>query len=124
MGDTRYDAAYESVLTSRDRAATIQALSDREIIYALAAASKRMDAYLANVLASAALDRQSRRDARFLGVVAGALVVIVLRTLLITYEAIRPDSPLSRLLWLTSTLSLLIGLCTGGLVYRWRRRVR
>ncbi|HWG90971.1 MAG TPA: PAS domain S-box protein [Candidatus Thermoplasmatota archaeon] len=60
MGDLRFESFYEQVAESEDRAAEIAGLSDEAVIAALAAASLRSDAYLANVLASEAFNRVRR----------------------------------------------------------------
>lgn len=61
MGDARYERHYDRVRSSADPTAEIQAMDDGEIIQALAAASRGPPSpYLANVLASEALNRLHR----------------------------------------------------------------
>lgn len=62
MGDRRYDLAYQK-LNGPDRLRALATLSDEEVISALAAASRARDAYLANILATAAHNRLRRARA-------------------------------------------------------------
>lgn len=73
MGDVRYDRAYESILRSRDRARTLAALDDVEVVQALGAASRAHDALLANVLATEAMNRMQRAVAIARHMAEGAL---------------------------------------------------
>ncbi len=58
MGDARYNTHLSRVKTSRNRAETIAELSDDQVIQALAASSRdERDPYLANVLATEAMNR-------------------------------------------------------------------
>lgn len=63
MGDVRFDAVLERVRSARDSAAAIRSLTDEEVIHALAAASKQLDPYYANVLATEAANRRLRAAA-------------------------------------------------------------
>lgn len=65
MGDRRFAVPYEAVRDADDRAATLHALSDAEVIEALAHASRRHDPLLANVLATEAANRMERARAIF-----------------------------------------------------------
>ena len=56
MGDRRFDAHYQRIM-GPDRVQVISAMSDDDVISALAAASRAQDPYLANVLATAAHNR-------------------------------------------------------------------
>ena len=82
MGDRRFDAAYEAIASSKDRAAAIADKSDAEVIHALAAASRRMDAYVANILAVEVLNRRRKQRAALWGAVVGLGASIVVRTIL------------------------------------------
>ncbi|HWG89934.1 MAG TPA: PAS domain S-box protein [Candidatus Thermoplasmatota archaeon] len=57
MGDLRYEHPYRRVAEADDRVATIRSLTDEEVISALAASVSGGDPYLANVLASEAMNR-------------------------------------------------------------------
>lgn len=82
MGDRRFDAAYRTLAETADRAAVLHAMADDELVHALAAASRRMDAYLANVLAVELLNRQRRHRALTVGLISGLAGFIALRTLI------------------------------------------
>lgn len=82
MGDRRFDAAYKAVADSSDRSAAIRQLDDEEIIHALAAASRKMDAYLANVLAVEVLNRRRRNRALAWGWVVGLGLAVLLRSII------------------------------------------
>lgn len=60
MGDARYSPHYERIRRAADRAAAILDLSDDEVVQALAAASRDQDPYVANVLATEAMNRMRR----------------------------------------------------------------
>lgn len=60
MGDARFARPYEMVRDSTDRAAAVKALSDVQVIEALAQASRHQDPLLANVLATEASNRMHR----------------------------------------------------------------
>ncbi|HUR68106.1 MAG TPA: hypothetical protein VM370_02590 [Candidatus Thermoplasmatota archaeon] len=92
MGDRRYDAAYDQLLGADDVPARIRAMSDTEVIHALAAASRKMNAYLANVLAVEVLHRHRRQRALLAGATWGLGLAIVLRTLLLLYESAHPGA--------------------------------
>ena len=61
MGDTRFERPYHEVRDASDRAAAIHALPDEDVIGALVVASAQKDPYLANVLASEAMNRVRRK---------------------------------------------------------------
>lgn len=63
MGDTRFQSPYRWVKDADDPANAIRELSDEEVIAALAAASRDQDPYLANVLATEALNRTVQKNA-------------------------------------------------------------
>lgn len=63
MGDSRFAAYYHQVKEASDTAAAIRDLADEGVVAALAAASRSADPYLANVLASEALNRIRLKDA-------------------------------------------------------------
>lgn len=60
MGDRRYVRPYERVRDASDRDRALRQMTDDEVVQALAGASHRADALLANVLATAALNRMQR----------------------------------------------------------------
>lgn len=63
MGDTRFRPPYARIRRAADQARELQSLSDEEVIAALAAASGDADPYLANVLATEALNRTHVKSA-------------------------------------------------------------
>lgn len=73
MGDLRFERSYRRVKQAADRAATIRSLSDEDIIGALAFAREEVDPYLANVLASEALNRLHRASSIVLTATEGLL---------------------------------------------------
>ncbi|HWH08055.1 MAG TPA: PAS domain S-box protein [Candidatus Thermoplasmatota archaeon] len=75
MGDRRYAAHYERIRRAHDRAAAIQGLSDDEVVQALAAASRDRDPYVANVLATEAMNRMRRSRTIALNLAEGAFAV-------------------------------------------------
>lgn len=60
MGDRRFAPLYDAVRDAKDRASALHALSDTEVIRALAHASREGDPLLANVLATEAENRIQR----------------------------------------------------------------
>ena len=79
MGDARFEEPLVRVREAADRSAAIEDLTYDELILALGAASRERDAYLANVLTTALLNR-SRRGAALvfsagLGVSAGVVLL-------------------------------------------------
>lgn len=75
MGDARYERTYDALVRARDRAAAIHALSDEQIVEALAASSTGHDALLSNVLATEAMTRVRRLRAALAHLGEGVLVV-------------------------------------------------
>jgi PAS domain S-box-containing protein len=63
MGDARFDPHYARVRDAREPARELRAMSDGEVIAALGGASRACDPYLANVLATEALNRVQRQSA-------------------------------------------------------------
>lgn len=63
MGDRRFERPYEEVKRAHDRGAVLRALSDAQVIEALAHASRETDPLLANVLATEAANRMARARA-------------------------------------------------------------
>lgn len=61
MGDRRFAAAYLRLRDSPEPAATIHVMSDEDVVQALAHASREHEPYLANVLATEALNRLAQR---------------------------------------------------------------
>jgi hypothetical protein len=84
MGDARFDDPLRTVLTAPDRVKAIASLDFDELLQALAAASRKGEPMLANVLATAALNRYRRRTAlaiaTSLGVAAGFALILVVVT--------------------------------------------
>ncbi|HWG91623.1 MAG TPA: ATP-binding protein [Candidatus Thermoplasmatota archaeon] len=62
MGDARFTRHYEEVVAAQDPLQAIGGLTDEGVISALAAASRAQDPYLANVLATEALNRTRRKN--------------------------------------------------------------
>lgn len=63
MGDDRFRHPLRRVEAAADRQAAIRGLRDDEVVQAIAGASREGDPYLANVLATEALNRLSRKTA-------------------------------------------------------------
>lgn len=62
MGDARYEKPFKRIAEGDDRAASIRATSDEDLVQALAHASREGDPYLANVIASELMNRIRRKD--------------------------------------------------------------
>lgn len=62
MGDRRYERSYAAIAGAADRVQAIREASDEDIVQALAVAAKQ-DAFLANVLATEAMNRMHRATA-------------------------------------------------------------
>lgn len=60
MGDIRFDAHYERVRSAADPMQELLDMTDADVVEALAAASRRNDPYLANILATEATNRMQR----------------------------------------------------------------
>lgn len=69
MGDARFERPYAELRRSPDPAAMLRRMSDEDVVAALASASRHHDPYLANTLATEALNRvhRLRAAARNLG---------------------------------------------------------
>ncbi|GEM_PF-2090236 len=65
MGDLRFSSYYDRVASAEDPVLAMRTLSDAEVIAALAGASRGHDPYLANVLATEALNRIAQSSAVF-----------------------------------------------------------
>lgn len=115
MGDRRFDAAYKAVAESPDRSAAIRQLDDEEIVHALAAASRKMDAYLANVLAVEVLNRRRRNRALAWGMVVGLAFGILLRSFLLILSGQAFMAVLSLAAFIPGAL---VGFATYALVLR------
>lgn len=61
MGDVRFAMAFDRLRRSKDLAVTLHGLTDEEVVHALAHASREHAPYLANVLATEALNRLHER---------------------------------------------------------------
>lgn len=75
MGDRRFVRDYDAVRAAEDPAAAIGVLSDAGVVQALAGASLNQDPYLANVLATEALNRLMRAAAVARSVADGVVVL-------------------------------------------------
>ncbi len=64
MGDVRFNQTYQQVTESSNRAAFIHAMSDTEIVAALAGAVKADDPYIANVLATESQNRFGQHESK------------------------------------------------------------
>lgn len=118
MGDRRYEEPYDRVKGAEDRRGAITGLDDAEVLQALAGASRGGDAYLANILATEALNRHRRNAAWCAAIAMGAGAAIVLRTLLLLFFAAHPDTWADDVvLLLTSLVLLAAGFLAFG-VYR------
>lgn len=122
MGDRRFDRSYEKVHSARDPAAAIAGLSDTEVVHALAAASRRLDAYFANVLAVEVLNRRRLERARLWGMLAGLAGLVVLGTILIFVDTMGGPQLLGLPLWVASPLSIFPAVALGLVVYLSLRR--
>lgn len=122
MGDRRYDAAYRAVAEAPDRSAAIRDLRHEEVVQALAAASKRMDAYLANVLAVEVLNRYRRQRAALGGAVAGLSTAVALRTFLLVKAEVGARTPFDAALLWTSLGALIPAFLVGLAVMAWLLR--
>ena len=122
MGDVRYDEAYERVADAADRGVAVRSLSHAEVIQALAAASRAHDPYLANVLATEALNRYRRLAAVFAAVALGTGFVIGARTVLLVFFAVDHHAWDDYLQLTAATVVLLLGGIVGLLAYRSARR--
>ena len=75
MGDVRFTPPLEAVKNAKDKAGALAALSDEEVVSALAASAREPDPYLANVLATEAHNRflklRAITDSMEEGVIAG-----------------------------------------------------
>lgn len=75
LGDIRFVPHYQRIRAAGDQAQALRALSDEEIVQALAAASNEGDPYLANVLATEAMNRLRRSRAITTHLAEGAIAV-------------------------------------------------
>ena len=83
VGDKRFVSHYQSIREASDPAKALQDLADEEVVQALAAASEWRDRYLANVLATEAMNRMSRSRAITNHLAEGAFAVD--KTMTITF---------------------------------------
>lgn len=75
MGDVRFESAYRLVAEAKDRVAALRALDDEGVVAALAAASRRQEPFLANVIATEALNRVDRLRAALANLGEGVLTL-------------------------------------------------
>lgn len=75
MGDLRFDEPYQRVRDAAERVATMAAMTDVDLIGALAGASRGRDPLLANVLATAVLNRNAQLRSVFDHMGEGALLL-------------------------------------------------
>lgn len=121
MGDTRFDPPYDRLRRSSDKVHLIAAMHDAEVIVALGGAARSGDAYLANVLATEALNRHRRLTALFAAVAYGAAAFIVPRVVL-QFILADPRADASETLRMALTfVLLLVGGTTAAVAY-WRAR--
>lgn len=75
MGDVRFDAAYANVRDAQNPDRALELLTDEEVVAALAAASKESDEYVANVIATAAMNRMRHSAAVFEHLAEGVVLL-------------------------------------------------
>lgn len=75
MGDRRFARPYDALKHAGDRATALRALSDTEVVEALAHASREADPLLANVLATETANRMERARAIFENIADGLLSI-------------------------------------------------
>ena len=122
MGDARFEEPYERLADASDRASALRRLSHAEVIQALAAASRAQDPYLANVLATEALNRYRRLAALFAAIALGAGSVIGARTVLTLFFAFDHHDWDDHLQVAATVVVLIAGGVVGLLAYRGARR--
>lgn len=120
MGDRRFDGDLRELVGSPDAATRLCGMSDAGIVQALAAASKVHDPYLANVLATEALNRLRHRWAVTVGITAGSGAVIAVRTAYLAWLASRGGFDAGLMAFNAGTLVMGGGI--GYAVYRVARR--
>lgn len=74
MGDRRFAKSWESLLASPDRLSAVRALSDADVVSALAASRVAEEPLLSNVLATEAHNRLTRQEAVFESMREGVIV--------------------------------------------------
>lgn len=122
MGDARFDPPLARLRAASDRASALAALNDEEVLQALAASSKFDDAYLANVLATEALNRHRRLVARVWAAGVAYLLVLAVACLGVLLAAvsgagIEPHE--ASFVWIALLAPPLAG---GAAAYVWRLR--
>lgn len=122
MGDRRFDRVYEELEGAPDRSAHLAAMEDEAVIHALASASRRGDPYLANVLATEAVNRQRRAAARGAAFSLGALTALSVIVFFVTGFAIDPHNWRDEVVLLAVSLSLALGGCGAWATYARKRR--
>jgi Kef-type K+ transport system membrane component KefB len=122
MGDDRFEDPLRRVASSPDRRAAIASLRDEELVQALAAASRRGDPLLANVLATAALNRYRKRAALVSATALAGLVGAVLIVLLVTVASLEPSNLPDELTMAGVFAAFALGALAGRLLYPGLRR--
>jgi hypothetical protein len=92
MGDRRFDDPLKEIASAPDRAAAIASLSFEELLQALAAASRKGEPLLANVLATAALNRYRKRAALATALIVGALAAFGLALSVVIAAGVHPNN--------------------------------
>lgn len=118
MGDVRFDGALNKLRQSEDRLRALRSLTDDEAVFALAAASKSNDRFLANVLATEILNRQRRANAVIAGAIGGALAVMAARTALLLAVALAAPAWPPVAAWALSNLAFAIGALVAVAIFR------
>ena len=116
-GVERFLRAYRTVDSAKpaDRVSAIRSLTDAEVVGALAMASRGSDAYLANVLATEAMNRNRRRLASLSAVAFGAMTTCLAATGFLAWLALHElGAAVAPALAVTGLLLVL-----GGLVGAW-----
>ncbi|HWG90736.1 MAG TPA: hypothetical protein VNZ52_07825 [Candidatus Thermoplasmatota archaeon] len=109
MGDRRFEAPYDRLADADNAVETLRGFRHEEVIEALAAASRKDDPLLANVLATEALNRIAR--ARVIG---GAFALGVASALSLTFVvvlafAVAEPNFEDQVIFLAVALALLLG---------------
>lgn len=122
MGDARFEPPLERLRRSADRATEMARLHDEEILQALGAASKESDPYLANVLATEALNRHRRLVARLWAVAVAYTLLFALGTLLVLSAAASGAGLEPHEGWIVWFALFAPPIAAGVAAYAWRLR--
>lgn len=115
----RFLPAYRTVDGTRsyERVRAIRALTDVEVVGALALASRTGDAYLANVLATEAMNRNARRGALLGALATGAATAGVGACAMLLSLGIRAPASVAARAPVAAALLVLLGLLVGAWAY-------